>query len=287
MHIVPVCLPALVLTAGSFALAQAGSGNWQKSYPVAGKTSFTLSTGDASIEVRSCGGCREVRVRVEWRDRKPADYTLTEFQSGDHVNFEMKEKPLLGFHLFQVNWHEPHVTVETPPTLDLEARTADGALKVSGVQGNLALHTSDGSVDVEDVGGALRITASDGSIRVHNLTGTLESHSSDGSATIDGRFTALHVHTSDGSVDLTLNEGTQLTAASQIESSDGSVKVRVPRMLAADLEVHTSDGSIGCSLPLTMEDYNSAHNSLRGRLNGGGVPLTIRTSDGSVSLAAL
>jgi hypothetical protein len=288
MRLVPVALPALALAAGGFLFAQAGS-DWQKSYPVSGKASLTLSSGDASVEVRSCGGCRAVRVRVDWQGRKPSDFSLTEFQSGDHINFELKEKSHTGF-LFQTNWHNPRITAETPSLLDLEARTADGALKVSGLQGTVDLHTSDGAVNVDDVSGALRLVASDGAIHLHNLTGTLDSRSSDGSVSIEGRFTALQVHTSDGSLDVTLYEGTQLTNSSHIESSDGRVTVRLPRALAADLDVHTSDGQINCSLPLTMEGYNSAQSSghsLRGHLNGGGVPLTIHTSDGSVTIGAL
>ena len=290
LRLVPNCLPALALMAGAFASAQAGGGDWQKSYPVSGKASLTLSSGDASVEVRSCGDCREVRVRVEWRDRKLGDFALNEFQSGDHVNFELKEKPHLGIHFQMGNVHEPHVTVETPTALDLEARTADGGLKVSGVQGSLELHTTDGAVDVEDVGGSLRLTASDGSIKIHNVNGMLESHSSDGQVTVEGRFTALQVHTSDGNLDVTLAAGSQLNTASRIESSDGQVTVRLPRTLAADLDVETSDGEIKCTLPVTMEGYNSGHSSghtLRGHLNAGGVPLTIHTSDGSVTIGAL
>jgi hypothetical protein len=286
--LVPVFVPALALMAGAFASAQAGGADWQKSYPVSGKASLTLSSGDASVELRSCGECREVRIRVEWRDRKPSDYELNEFQSGDHVNFELKEKPHLGIRFQIGNQHEPQVTVETPPALDLEARTSDGSLKVSGVQGSLELHTSDGAVDVEDVGGSVRLTASDGSIKIHNVTGTLESRSSDGQAVVEGRFTALQVHTSDGNLDVTLADGSQLSTASRIESSDGRVTVRLPRTMAVDLDVHTSDGQINCELPVTMEGYNSGHSSgrnLRGHLNAGGVPLTIHTSDGNVTIA--
>jgi DUF4097 and DUF4098 domain-containing protein YvlB len=227
---------------------------------------------------------------VEWRDRKPGDFNLSEFQSGDHVSFELKEKPHLGFHIQIGNTHEPQVTVETPAALDLEARTADGSLKVSGVQGTVELHTSDGAVDIEDVGGAVRLTASDGSIKIHNVTGTLESRSSDGRASVEGKFTALQVHTSDGNLDVTVDDGSQLSTASHIESSDGQVSVRLPRAMAVDLDVHTSDGQINCALPLTMEGYNSANSSghnLRGHLNGGGVPLTIHTSDGNVKIESL
>jgi DUF4097 and DUF4098 domain-containing protein YvlB len=289
MRLVSVCVFALAWIAGTLASAQAGGGDWQKSYPVSGKASLTLSSGDASVEMRSCGECREVRVRVEWHDRKPADYDVNEFQSGDHVNFELKEKTHLGVRVGLGNLRQPHVTVDTPTTLDLEARTSDGALKLSGVQGNLELHTSDGAVDVGDVGGAVRLTASDGSIKIHNVTGTLESRSSDGQVSVEGRFTALQVQTSDGNLDVTLADGSQLNAASRIESSDGRVMVRLPRTMAVDLEVHTSDGQIDCELPLTMEGFDTAHNSghnLRGHLNGGGLPLTIHISDGSVKIDA-
>jgi DUF4097 and DUF4098 domain-containing protein YvlB len=281
---------ALVVPAFAVATFAASSGtaesDWQKSYPVSGKASLTVSTGDASTDVHSCG-CREIRIRVQWNDRHPDEYTITEFQSGDHVNFELKEKQHFGFHITMAR-HEPLVMVETPAELDLEARTSDGGLKVYGVNGTIALHTSDGAVDVSDVSGAVRLVASDGSIRLHNVSGTLESRSSDGHVSIDGKLSGVQVHTSDGGLELTLAEGSQLTMSSRIEASDGSVRIRLPRTLAADLDIHTGDGHIDCQLPLTMSGYNSGggHN-VRGRLNAGGTPLTIHTSDGSVTIAAL
>jgi Putative adhesin len=274
--------PVLALTA----VAALAESDWQKSYPVSAKPSLTVSTGDASTEVRSCG-CREIRIRVEWNDRRADEYTVTEFQSGDHVNFDLKEKQRFGFHIGGPH-REPHVTVETPGELDLEARTSDGGLKVYGVNGSIALHTSDGSVEVSDVSGAVRLVASDGSIRIHNVSGTLESKSSDGHVSIDGKLTGLQVHTSDGALELTLAEGSQLTTSSRVEASDGSVKIRLPRTLAADVEIHTGDGHIDCQLPLTMNGYTSGGgHDIRGRLNAGGTPLTIHTGDGNVTIAAL
>jgi len=284
LRLFAIAVPVVALSAVAAALG--AQSDWQKSYPVSGKPSLTVTTGDASVEVHSCG-CREIRIRVQWNDRHADDYTINEFQSGDHVNFELKEKQHFGFHV-GINHREPHVTVETPAELDLEARTSDGSLKVYGVNGTIALHTSDGAVDVSDVSGAIRLVASDGSIRIHNVTGTLESKSSDGHVSIDGKLSAVQVHTSDGALELTLAEGSQLTTSSRIEASDGSVKIRLPRTLAADLDIHTGDGHIDCQLPLTMSGYNSGggHN-IRGRLNAGGTPLTIHTSDGSVTIAAL
>jgi hypothetical protein len=97
------------------------------------------------------------------------------------------------------------------------------------------------------------------------------------------------LHTSDGSLDVSLREGTKLTAATTIQSSDGSVTVRLPQSFAADLNVHTSDGHVDCALPLVMDHYQSSGggHELHGKLNGGGTPLTIHTSDGSVKIVQL
>jgi hypothetical protein len=68
------------------------------------------------------------------------------------------------------------------------------------------------------------------------------------------------------------------------------VTIRVPQNFAADLNVHTSDGHVDCALPLTMDHYQSSGNQgheLRGKLNGGGTPLTIHTSDGNVKIEYL
>lgn len=281
-----ISVPAFAFTMFAFAPVLAAQ-DWQKSYSVSGKPSLTISTGDASTDVHTCGDCRDVRIRVQWNDRHPDDYTINEFQSGDHVNFELKEKQHFGIHVNMAR-HEPQVIAETPRELDLEARTSDGALKVYGIQGGVALHTSDGSVDVSDVSGAVRLVASDGSIRIHNVTGTLESKSSDGSVKIDGTLSGVQVHTSDGSLELTLAEGSQLTTASRVEASDGRVSIRLPKTLAADLDIHTGDGHIDCQVPLTMNGYNSGGGrNIRGRLNNGGTSLTIHTSDGNVTIAAL
>ena len=277
-----ICVSFLALTL----LPAFAAEDWQKSYPVSGKPSLTIGTADASTEVQSCPACREVKIRVQWNDRRPEDYTITESQSGEQVNFELKEKQ--RFHVSIGNRHEPRVLVEAPKEMDLEARTSDGGLKVYGIEGTVSLHTSDGGVEVADVSGAIRLFAIDGAIRMHNLTGTLESRSSDGNVTIDGNLSGVQVHTSDGRLDLTLAEGSQLTTASRVEASDGNVTIRLPKTLAADIDLHTGDGRIDCQLPLTMNGYNSGGgHTISGKLNAGGTPLIIHTRDGNVTVGAL
>jgi hypothetical protein len=76
--------------------------------------------------------------------------------------------------------------------------------------------------------------------------------------------------------------GSQLREAWDIRSSDGSVTLRLPGDLAADVALHT-DGSITTNIPIAVEGSFGRHD-IHGKMNGGGNRLTVHTSDGSVTL---
>lgn len=283
-----VALAALGLLAPFTAGAQDSDHSWSKTYTVTGKPTLTFETADASVAFHPCGDCHEIRIHVEVVGRKLSEYRLEEGQSGDAVHFSFKELPHVGVH---IGWHREQttVTVETPAQLTLQARTSDGNLTLSGLQGDLNLTTGDGDLDVDHVSGTLRVRSGDGHVNISDAAGTIDAHTSDGNLTVDGLFHALTLHTSDGTLELNLREGTALTEASSIQSSDGSVTLRVPQKFAADLTVHSSDGHVNCALPLTMDHYQSGEggHELHGKLNGGGTPLTISTSDGNVKIEQL
>src|ERR1700691_4505959 len=263
-----VLLAGLTILPSLTALAQDPDHSWSKTYPVTGQPTLTLETSDAGVEFHPCGECHEIRIHVEVVGRKLSDYRLEEGQSGDEVHFLFKELPHLGVH---VVWHreQTRVTVESPAQLTLEAKTSDGNVSLSGLQGDLSLTTGDGNVTLDHVSGNLRIKSGDGQVKITNAAGAIEARTSDGNLSVDGLFRAVALHTSDGSLDVSLREGTQLGEASPIQSSDGSVTIRVPRNFAADLNVHASDGHVDCALPLTMDHYQSGENQgheLRGKL---------------------
>jgi DUF4097 and DUF4098 domain-containing protein YvlB len=274
----------------SVAFGQSSDHDWQKTYTLGGgSAALTVETGDSGLEIHSCGDCKEIRIHAE-STRKLSEYTLEEHQEGDHVFFSLKEKPHMGFH---VEWNEGRrtkVSVETPGKLDLDARVADGNLSASNLAGSIQIHAGDGAVTLDDIKGDVHLVASDGAVSLHNAVGTVDARGSDGSMKIDGQFTAVQLQTSDGSLDFTLAPGSQLTGASQIKSSDGRVSIRLPQTLSADMDVATGDGHLNCSLPLTIDHYNSRESGghhLHGRLNNGGVPFSIRASDGNVSITTI
>jgi len=280
-----VAAALVLLTAGPI-LAQDSDHSWSKTYKVTGKPTLHLETSDASVDFRPCGDCHEIRIHVELEGQKLSDYRLEESETGDEVHFLFKELPHIGVH---ITWHreQTRVTVETPAQLTLEARTSDGNVNLAGLEGDLALTTGDGNLTIDHVSGSLHIRSGDGNVRITDAQGAIDARTSDATLSVDGLFHAVALHTSDGHVELNLRAGTKLTEASSIHTSDGSVAIHVPSNFAADLDVHSSDGRVDCALPVTIEHFQSsggAAHDWHGKLNGGGVPLSIRTSDGNVTI---
>jgi DUF4097 and DUF4098 domain-containing protein YvlB len=279
---------AVCLLSALPAIAQDAGHEWQKQYSLNGRPALTLETGDANVDIHSCGDCKAIHIHVQ-SNRNLSNYRLEEHQDQNHVFFTFKEKMQIGIH---INWKNDatKVTIDAPTALDLEARTSDGNLSAAQFDGNLQIHSSDGAVALDDTRGAMHLISSDGNISIHNASGTLEARTSDGSMKIDGQFTSVQLHTSDGHLDFALAPGSQLSAASSVESSDGNVALRVPKDLAADLDVTTKDGRLNCTLPLAMDSYNSGESGghhVHGHLNAGGPLITVHTSDGNVTITAL
>ena len=270
------------------ALAQNSETSWEQSYAMSGRPTLNLEVGDSSLDVHPCPSpCTAVHIRVTAEDTKLSLYNLQQSQSGNTVRFSLKEKPHVGFH---VNWHNTarvRVEVETPAELTLDARTGDGSLALHDLRGEITATSSDGTQLLENLSGTLRLHGSDGGITVRRSSGTLEAKTSDGSLEVtEGKFSALQLHGANGSMRIELAEGSHLNEPSSIQLSDGSIALRLPGNFPANLDLHTSDGNIQSSLSLTVGALGSgSKHDLQAKLDGGGAPLSIRTSDGSIKLS--
>src|ERR1700761_2705873 len=98
------------------AFAQNTDHDWEKTYSISGKPSLTVETSDSHLDLRSCGDCKAIHIKIH-SGQKLSEYRLEEDQSGDHIHFSLKEKPHVGFHVTWHNQEGTRVTIETPGTL--------------------------------------------------------------------------------------------------------------------------------------------------------------------------
>jgi DUF4097 and DUF4098 domain-containing protein YvlB len=257
--------PALLMLFTSALIPlRATADDWHKQWSVGTKPELRITAGDASVSVES-GSERSIEATLTTRGISIGDsgVRVRGSQTGDRVEIEVRvPQTHFGFNMRSIR-----LEVRVPHSI-----TGD-------------IHTGDGSVKLRDLHGSIRADTGDGSIEADDLDGTLEARSGDGSMHVRGRFDNLQVHTQDGSVDIRALLGSRVQSEWRVQTGDGSVSVRIPPNLAANLELHTGDGSIHLDLPLTTSGTQNEH-EMQGKLNGGGPPVVVRTGDGSISVGA-
>ena len=276
---------ALAAVAGPALAAPAAVTEWEKTYPTPGRPQLVLRADDAGVRVGTWAR-RAVGIRVTTRGWSigARGVTVDASQSGDRVLCEVRE-PRRFVH-FELGSRTTLVEVSLPQDSDLDVSTADGAITIAPLAGDIRAHSGDGSIDAEGLRGRISLTTGDGRIRADRLDGSLVARSGDGSITLDGRFDALEVATSDGRVTVTAREGSRLNSVWDLHSGDGGLTLRVPATLDADLDLRTGDGSLTVDLPVVTSGHIRRH-ALVGRLNGGGPLLRMRCGDGSIRLERL
>jgi DUF4097 and DUF4098 domain-containing protein YvlB len=256
----------LLLTLGLCvaAILPAHADEWNKTYSVNSRPELKIETSDANIHVTTWDQPTiEAKVTTSRYKIGEDGIRVEEHQTGNTVEINVR----YPHHGFNMEWgsHRVDITIQMPREGDVNLRTGDGRIELSGLKGVMDLHTGDGSEELNNVDGKLRATTGDGHIQAN------------------GRFDELELKTGDGHVDVRAGSGSSLTGSWRLETGDGSVSLEVPGDLAADVDLHTNDGHIDLDMPVTT-DGKIRQNEIHGKLNGGGSPLTIRTGDGSIHL---
>lgn len=282
-------IPALlvVMLATSPALA-AGPKEWDKSFKVAARPSVDITTNDGRVRVRT-GPVGQVSAHVRfdshvWGWTSPSREPEVDLhQNGDAITVLAKEPS--AFMVVGGISMKLEIEVIVPVDCDLEIQSGDGSVKVEDpVRGRLDVDTGDGSIVVRGARGDVRLSTGDGGIDADSLDGSVSARSGDGHVDLTGRFDRLEVRTADGRVVANATHGSKLAEGWRLETGDGSLTLRIPRNLAAELDAHTGDGRIHFDLPVAVSGPLDPHR-VRGLLNGGGPPLRMRTGDGSLTLS--
>ena len=235
---------------------------WSHSYPVSGKPEVVVDANDGDVEV-TVGSSQRVDVRGITRGWKiKDDVQVTGNQSGNHVVIKLHK---ISHVCFGVCIQSIRVEVHVPRESDLNIRTDDGNVRVDSVRGNLQFETGDGDVRLRDVEGSLHADTHDGNVDVK------------------GRFDVLNLHTGDGNIDAEVNAASAPRPGWLLRSGDGNIRLRLPDNFGADLDAHSGDGEVHFGFPISASGVGN-ENSMRGKINGGGISIELRTGDGDIKV---
>jgi len=275
-----------------------------------------VSEGEARLEVYVHGNNgRNNLSKAEIEERIAKNYNLDiDVSNGRLVAIA---KPKSGFN----NWRNSlsiSFKAYVPKAASAKMRTSGGSLSLNGINGtidgatsggsiriaavnndNISLRTSGGSIQAEQVSGTLSLHTSGGSIRLSQLKGKIDARTSGGSISADevrGELLAktsggsIRVDRMSGSVDLATSAGsTNLNMLAvdryvRVDVSAGSVNLQLPLNKGLDLNLHASR----ISLP-SLNNFSGTRekDNVQGKLNGGGIPVDVHVSSGSLNFSAI
>lgn len=162
---------------------------------------------------------------------------------------------------------------------DIDLTTSGGSIKANNCDGKMRLTTSGGSLNLEGLKGDIKASTSGGSVNGRNIGGELVTHTSGGSIHLYDLACSVEASTSGGGIDVEIKE---LGKYVKLSNSGGGIDLQLPKGKGVDLDL---SGNRIKTDQLGNFDGKIEDDNLQGKLNGGGVPVRVRSSSGRINLA--
>lgn len=273
-----------------------------KSFSPTGLTQVHVSTsgGNISIGGQTSGDARiEVYVRGSNWKQTLSDAEIKERLKDYEITIDKNATTLTATaKRISKDWNwktslSVSFKIYVPSAVASTANTSGGNITLMHLQGNQTAKTSGGNINLTDLKGTLNIGTSGGNIHIAGFSGVLAAETSGGNiemknssgdikvGTSGGNIRMAHVtgsldaHTSGGNVSA---EIATLDKYLKLSTSGGNIQVTMPMSKGMDLDI------TGDKVAVAMQNFNGTvkNDMVKGKLNGGGIPVKISTSGGSV-----
>jgi hypothetical protein len=164
---------------------------------------------------------------------------------------------------------------------DIDLNTSGGSISASDLDGTIDLRTSGGSIGLDALKGTIKAITSGGSIKATELRGESIVKTSGGSIVLREIYGTMDAATSSGSLDAKILE---LGKSLNLSVSSGSMNVKMPMNKGMDLDCSAQRVNMGT---LTNFDGEVDKSYVRGKANGGGIPVKMRVSSGNLTIRGL
>lgn len=230
-------------------LAGRATDEWTRTYPLAAGGEVRIVNTNGRIEVEAADG-NSVEVRAERIARAATDEGARELLPRITIKEDISpdrvsiETERLGGIMIGAGY-EVRYHVRAPKAATVDVTNTNGAVLVTGLAGKVAAHTTNGSVTTK------------------NLTGPVDARTTNGSV----------------NVDLASVKSGRIA----VRTTNGSVTLNVPDDAKADVVATWTNGGINVS-NVKMEVSERSRRRFEGRINGGGAPIDLQTTNGGIRI---
>ena len=150
---------------------------------------------------------------------------------------------------------------------------------------NVNVSSLNGSVTVQGIEGSVQVSGKNGKLELADLPGGVEASTLNGEIAGRGLAGGVRLTTLNGAVEL--RRGTALREGERVvcESTNGAIRVFLPRASAFELEAETRNGKVSATGFEMVPPVRNSLGKYAGRAGNGGGRLNLRTSNGQVSVS--
>lgn len=222
--------------------------------------------------------CIEKRARAESGDAAQhlvGDIQLAATETNGVLHLEVQTPRRWNRH------GNAHLEVRVPRNLEVAVAANNGKVCIEGIRSRVSARSSNGSVRIADVVGDVDVTTSNAKVCCHCTCGRLTARSSNGKIELDEHRGSVDASTSNGLIRASLadvgHEGVTLA------TSNGRIMLDLPDQVDAEVDLRVDNGLIRTRRDLETRSGEDT-GRLRGRIGDGGIPIKLRTSNGTISL---
>lgn len=271
-----------VITAAADSEDVADSSNSERrvdSFQVEGIPTLVVENFNGRVEIVGDSADDRVSVTVAIRHPDLVDYSAS--QEGDTILVRSKPSGKRSFLGWRFLNRGAHIRISSPRKANVDAQSSNGRVVLRRVEGAGTLRTSNGRIEADGVRGKFDMETSNSRIEVARVEGDFRLETSNGRITArDGRGT-FDVETSNGSIRF----GGEIIPCreSRLETSNGSIVVALKGEPSLRVSARTSNGSVTCDREMEIRGERKKR-ELEGVIGGGEGALTLRTSNGSITI---
>jgi DUF4097 and DUF4098 domain-containing protein YvlB len=246
---------ALVLAACDMSfghLAGRATDEWTRTYPLTAGGEVRIDNTNGKIDIEGVDGST-VEVRAEKIAHGATDAAARELLPRIAIKEDVRpdrvslETERLSGILIGVSF-EVRYHVRAPKHAVVNVTNTNGQVALTALTGNVTAHTTNGGVNGK------------------GLSGSLDARSTNGGVTVD------MVSVGDGKIAL--------------RTTNGGVTLTIPETAKADISASCTNGGINVNSLDKLEITESSRRKFEGRLNGGGTPIELHTTNGGIRVRA-
>ena len=173
-----------------------------------------------------------------------------------------------------------NMELRVPRGTRLDVTASNGKVCITSLCAAVKARSSNGAVSVENVEGDVEISSSNAKVHCASVHGRLVARTSNGKIEVSQHYGPLDAATSNGVIDAEIRE---VSGPVVLATSNGRIALSLPESVDADVDVRVDNGIIRSQRSLSRCTHSTG-GRLAGALGLGGVPIKLRTSNGSVSV---